>query len=644
MIKFKCLLIILSVFLPGLLFSQIGKEVVVDLETLPSVKNTTLQKHRLSVVELPFFDDFSRDLPYPSPELWVASHVFLNTRYAVNPPNLGVVTFDAIDNSGELHSVASSFPFSSDTLTSSSINLSYPATDSIYLSFYFQPQGLGNRPDDRDSLLLEFYNSNLDAWEGAWASWLTSSNSTLHQVNKVKGEISQKVSSKFDSTFFLVNMPITEERFLSSNFRFRFRNIASLSSNTDVPSLRGNSDHWHIDMVYLNRGRTYRDTLLNDISFSKPLKSILNNYEQIPWTHFTNSAIENELSNPLVFPVTYKNLGLDSWNVTRRFSIKNQSNSNVYPFSGGAENIAGLEEIVHKRAFLYDFTSSWSDSARFTFTSYLITDIIENRSHLRWNDTLRYVQNFKNFYAYDDGTAESGYGLFGEGTQNGQVALKYTTYKPDKLTGVYMYFNRTVNDANQKYFKLAVWSDNKGKPGNIIYEQLGVRPLFTDNLNRFTLFKLDEEIELEAGTFYIGWIQTTNDMLNVGFDRNNDSKKRLFYNVSGSWYSTQFYGSLMVRPVFGEFTEPPTKSPQSTFTEVLNIFPNPARDIVNIEHPGITGEVTVLVYNTFGQLVISQPLVNNTLNLGRLDNGTYVVRVIGNKKIIGTQKLVIAKW
>lgn len=617
---------------------------MVDLESLPTGKNTPIQKSEPSVIELPFFDDFSRDLPYPSTERWDARHVFLNTRYAVNPPNLGVVTFDAIDNSGKLHSVASNFPFSSDTLISNPINLSYPADTTIYLSFYYQPQGLGNRPDDRDSLLLEFYNSNLDAWEGAWAVWLTASDSTLHEVNKLKGSITEKVTAKFDSTFFLVHMPITEERFLSSNFKFRFRNIASLSANTDVPSLRGNSDHWHIDMVYLNRGRTYRDTLLNDISFAKPLKSILNNYQQIPWSHFTSAAIENELDNPLVFNVTYKNLGLISWNITRMFSIENHSNGEVYSFSGGAENIAELEEIDYERYFQYDFESDWSDSARFTFTSYLITDIAENTSHLRWNDTLRYVQDFKNYYAYDDGTAESGYGLYGEGTQNGQVALRYTTYKPDKLVGVYMYFNRTFNDANQKYFKLAVWDDNNGKPGNIIYEQLGLRPLFTDSLNRFTLFKLEEEIELGAGTFYIGWIQTTTDMLNVGFDRNNNSKNRLFYNISGSWNTTQFYGSLMVRPAFGALTEPPTIVYQHTSNESLCVFPNPSSGIVNIRHPDVTENVSVYVYNIFGQLVMRQQLVNNMVSLEHLANGTYIIRIVGNNKIVGTQKIVISKW
>lgn len=615
---------------------------MVDLESVPVVKNGVIQKSRNAVLELPFFDDFSKSFSHFSSKCWDARHVCFNAQYAVNPPNTGVVTFDAIDNTGKLHSVASNFPFSSDTLISNPINLSFTSDTTIYLSFYFQPQGLGNRPDDRDSLLLEFYNSDLDEWEGAWACWLTASDSTLHEVNKLKNSITEKVTAKFDSTFFLVHLPITEDRFLTPNFRFRFRNIASLSPNTDVPSLRGNSDHWHIDMVYLNRGRSYRDTLLNDVSFAKPLKSILNTYQQIPWSHFTNAAVETELDNPLVFNIDYKNLGLISWNVTRMFSIDNHSNGDVYSFSGGAENIAGTEEIEYDRRFQYDFVSDWSDSAKFTFTSYLITDIAENTSHLRWNDTLRHVQRFNNFYAYDDGTAESGYGLYGEGTQTGQVAVKHTAYKADKLVGVYMYFNRTINDANQKYFKLVVWDDNNGKPGNVIYEQIGARPIFTGSLNRFTLFKFDEEIEIKAGTFYIGWIQTTTDMLNVGFDRNTDSKNRLLYNISGSWNPTKFHGSLMLRPVFGQLTESPTNVIQTKSEENLRVFPNPSNGSVNVQYSGVGAIVSV--YNTFGQLVANQKLVNGKLDLQHLPNGTYIIRVAENNKIIGTQKIVIAKW
>ena len=51
--------------------------------------------------------------------------------------------------------------------------------------------------------------------------------------------------------FRQVMIPITDERFLTSGFRFRFRNRASLSRNNDYPDMRSNVDYWHVDYVRL---------------------------------------------------------------------------------------------------------------------------------------------------------------------------------------------------------------------------------------------------------------------------------------------------------------------------------------------------------------------------------------------------------
>jgi hypothetical protein len=644
MINFFRLLLLGVIAVPHIALAQQGGEELVDLESIPLSVSQPIQPAVKSVIDLPFYDDFSRGLGYPVASLWDGKHVVVSPQYAINSPNVGVATFDAMDNTGKLHSNASIFPFSSDTLMSRPIKLDFPSDTSVYFSFQFQPQGLGNKPDIKDSLLLEFYNPNEDVWESAWAAWIDFENETLYQSDRFRDRQKLISSNTLNSSFFLVHIPVVQERFLNENFQFRFRNIASVSSNSDVPGLRGNSDHWHIDMVYLNRGRTYKDTLINDIAFSKPLGSILNNYEQIPWLHFNQQAKDAELTSPLSFNITYTNIGQVPWNITRLFSIYNQSDEETYSFSGGAENILSLQTIDYSRFYLYDFNSSWSDSARFTFTSYLVTDINEGTQHLRWNDTLRYTQNFSNFYAYDDGSTESGYGLYGEGTQNGRVAYKFNTYQADNIVGVYMYFNRTFNDANQKYFRLAIWDDNNGTPGNLIYEQVGVRPLFTDSLNRFTLFKLSEELWLDAGTFYVGWIQTTTDMLNVGFDRNNNSRSNLYYNISGNWENSKFDGALMIRPVFGKLTETPTSSPNQSITQSIKIFPNPVRDILNIELPYDVTNAYFAIFNMSGQMVYYEKYTPGPIDLSRIANGTYVLRVVADGRILGTQKLVVIKW
>lgn len=644
MIRSLSVALLLFIFSLGIAQSQSGGEVLVGLESM-CIPSAPIQKRvTKSVLELPFFDDFSRGLSYPASTLWDGKHVLVNTNYAINPPTIGVATFDALSSKGTLHVGASTLPFGADTLTSHPINLQYPGDTTIYFSFYFQPQGNGYEPGPRDSLLLEFYNVEKDAWEGAWAAWVDFEAQKLYQHNKLRDRKLTVESDTLNRTFFRVHFPIIYEQYLNSAFKFRFRNIASISSNSDVPGLRSNSDHWNIDLVYINRDRNFKDTLLNDVAFARPLGSILNNYEAMPWLHFNQTARSAELTNPLVSRITYRNLGMQTWNITRLFQVYNHSTSQQYNHSGGNSNISGLQEFTYPRLYLYDLTSTWSDSARYTFSSFLTTDFSEATAHLRWNDTIRYTQNFLNYYAYDDGSAESGYGLYGEGTQNGRVAIKYTSYKADWLVGVYMYFNRTFNDANQKYFKLAVWDDNNGKPGNIIYMQEGVRPIFTDSLNRFTLFKLNEKLWLEPGTFYVGWIQITTDMLNVGFDRNRNSRQKHFYNIDGNWSNTRFEGSLMVRPVFGKLTEWPTGNPMIIDSQPFTLYPNPAKDFINIDLHGPTDNAAVHIFGITGQLVLSARYDGQPIDISRLTNGTYLVRVTGGGRILGTQKLVVVKW
>lgn len=627
------------------LFAQQGGEVLVNLQSMP-LNNNSSRATAKSSLEVPFFDDFARGKTAPSSDLWYGPSVFVNSTYAINPPSIGVATFDAFDNRGQLYPNASISPFSADTLTSHPINLNYPGDKTVYFSFVFQPQGLGYQPSERDSLVLEFYNETDNEWVGAWAAWASFEGDSICQAYKlISDNIKVIKSDSLHRTFHRAHFPIHDSRFLTSNFKFRFRNYASLQQNATVPGLLSNSDHWHIDQVFIDKGRTLDDTLLYDITFAQPLGSALKNYESIPWKHFNSQARSAELTNPLLFTILYRNLNLDEnpagRQVTRKFDILNYSTQNIYEFSSASDNIASLSDFLLTREYSYNFTSAWEDSAKYQFRSYLIT---EDLRPFRWNDTVSYTQQFKNYYAYDDGTAESGYGLYGEGTQNAQVALKFTTYRADMLVGAYMYFNRTKNDENQKYFKLAVWGDNNGKPGDVIYQQLGLRPQFADSLNRFVLFKLDEELWIDEGTFYIGWIQTTSEMLNFGYDRNRNSRSKLFYNIDGNWANTSFEGSLMLRPVFDKLTEPPTHSHTNVAEKTIRIFPNPARDLLNIELPHSHSRGIANIYNLIGQQVLSVPLNGNPISVSSLANGTYIIRVVSNGEIVGMQKLVIAKW
>ena len=60
-------------------------------------------------------------------------------------------------------------------------------------------------------------------------------------------------------------------------------------------------------------------------------------------------------------------------------------------------------------------------------------------------------------------------------------------------------------------------------------------------------------------------------------------------------------------------------------TEVFTIYPNPATSILNVE-----GEGLAEIYNTLGQLVISENVNGNAqLNVNNLESGVYFVRMNG---------------
>ncbi len=261
------------------------------------------------------------------------------------------------------------------------------------------------------------------------------------------------------------------------------------------------------------------------------------------------------------------------------------------------------------------------------------------------NDTLSFYQNFYNYYAYDDGIPESGYGL---STTGGKLAYQFNLDVADSLQSIQMYFNQAIGNANQQYFYLTVWDDNNGVPGNIIYEKSGYRPQFEGDLFKFYTYELENPIFI-TGTFYIGWRQTTKDNLNIGFDLTNNNYDKIFYNVSGSWYNSSYNGSIMMRPILGndsyahvsinEFQE------KEEAIVSLKIYPNPNNgNNINFELSGIdnTNGLNIRIYNMQGQEVYNGRY-KSKIQLENINTGIYLVRIADiNGTISINKKLIIS--
>ena len=602
-----------------------AQETLIPLNENPIIKEYLRTNVSLKILkatdtlELPFFDDFSNSYLYPDQTLWTDSFAFVNDSYSELPPSVGVATLDAINEKGEFYtSAAYSISFIADYLSSQPINLNYPGDQTIYLSFYYQPQGFGDNPEEKDSLFLEFYDLDAEVWNTVW---------------KKEGGINQ--------SFEQVILNINQSKYLKKGFQFRFKNLVSLSTNSS-PSKVGNVDHWHIDYIKLDRNRNALDLVHDDIAFVNPMHSFLSDYQAMPWKHFLVNPSSELKPN---IEVTYRN-NADADRLIERLDfifIDNTSNRINDTLNGGSSNLAPGLLINYAAPFSYSFVTNSVDTASFTIKSLITTDSSDPIE----NNQLSYIQKFYNYYAYDDGSAEVGYGLVGDGTRFSRLAYQFNSRKEDTLQAVQMYFNRTLNDASQEYFYLTVWDDNgSGQPGEIIYEQEGVLPVYENELNKFHTFSLDTTL-IVNGIFYVGWIQTTEDMLNIGFDVNTINNNKVFYNITGEWVNSTIPGSLMIRPVFGsDFTTSTKKLTQEEiYNKVkINLYPNPVKNNLHIrfENKKINNPVNLNIINIRGQIIYQSELDRDEfVDFSGFDEGIYFLRFSDkNKSFVETKKII----
>ncbi len=611
---------ILAVILANL---QIASPQEFLIPVIPNISNTGVNMtHRnilkasvFDTLELPFFDDFSKNSEYPDNKLWTDTYAFINNNYADNPVSIGIATLDAINSEGALNGETDT-PFPSDYLTSMPINLHYPGRTDIYLSFFYQPQGLGDEPEEWDSLIVEFYSPSRNEWRQVWST---------------KG----RPAEPFNQVF----IPVSDTIYQQTGFRFRFINYASLPKSQSFPSYNSNVDHWNIDYVCLDTARSPSNNAIPDVSMITNLQSLLKNYEAMPWRHFSPYVFNIEIRNNL--KITYRNNDTLTRNVTRFLKITDLVTDNIYLLSGGAVNVEKETLGEYEFAFSYPFDFYEMDSTVFEVKSYLKTDPDDYKQ----NDTAIRYQVFHDYYAYDDGSAEFGYGISGEGTQNAALAYQFKSFEKDTLRGVRMYFNRSLEDISQDYFLLSVWNhdDDLDRPGELIYSMQGYRPEYQDDLNIFYTYTFDTLL-LVSDIFYVGWIQTTTDLLNIGFDRNKNNRSKIFYNLGQEWKNSSFNGSLMIRPVLGKELGWPVSVSQLSEKDI-RIYPNPASDFVWVTIPAgyETQRFNISIYTLQGSLVYQNQSSDQMINVNSLIPGLYLLRIDLNGMKPMITKLLISR-
>jgi len=555
------------------------------------------------VTNPPYIQDSARIFyqPLSDPDLiWLDSYAYHNYRFALNPRSLGVVTFDGLDETGYPYQIGTTVTNFADKLTSKPIDLlPYNASDSIYFSFLYQPEGLGDIPESGDSLIVEFYAPEQQSWKRVWGV----AGDTVHP---------------FKAAHILLNNPI----YFKKGFQFRFRNYGSLA---------GGLDHFHIDYVHLRTLSSYDDTLFKDFAFVYPINSLLKTYTSVPWDHYKES-IDNKMTDSLMIKLHNGSPNSENYQngiVNISYSGVNEGNFTLQGFNLAESNINYNPRMTHTS---YNDCSIGYQFDKNKMGNQQVFEVKTSASaqfpNYNVNDSTVFQQRFYNFYSYDDGTAEAAFGP--TGTQ-ARLAIEYNAYQADSLIGINIHFVPSVTDVSTNLFLITVWDDDNGEPGNILYEDdiFSPRtPEYMNDLNVFKTYYFKDTIKVPVGTkFHIGWRQLDAIRLNAGLDRNIDNANKIRYSVDGgfTWLVSPFPGSAMIHPVFSTSLDPILATTENSENQTISIFPNPTNGHITFTKNQTIVVSDYILIDGLGKTILTGTA--SSLDLTDLTNGIYFVKL-----------------
>ncbi|PZF71107.1 hypothetical protein DN068_20635 [Taibaiella soli] len=594
-------------------FSLKAQEHVAPVNYNPFVKTAKKELkplQRTTAASLPFFDDFTTYSALPDKNNWMENEVYINNTMGVAPITRGVATFDALNANGVPYdSLNRNAVGYADSLTSVPIDLSgHTPGDSLYLSFFYQPAGMGFAPDAGDSLELYMLQRN-----GEW-----------RQVWSVDGDTSVP--------FAQVMIPVTDTEFFYSQFQFRFVNIASININDDI---------WNLDYVRFDANRNINDTAVNDVAFSENPGFMLNDLTYMPYRHF--------LVNPNSFRANTQNVYVRNNYSTPKslvFSLDANETTTGAHLSSSSNNPLAIGNYTDLQTSVNVYTNTIASPGTYNKV------IFENKFALsgtaatepKANDTIIQQQIFDNYLAYDDGTAEKSYFLNLFSTLPGKIAIEYNLAQPDTIWGISIYFGRQVPMGTNKFFSAIVYASiTPNSPAeSVVYEEDLLQPSY-DSVNHFWNYRFTTPVLMPAGQFYIGTLQPAlsgSDSLYIGLDLNRVGGNHAYYNVLDNWVSSSVSGALMIRPILGEnFT--PTAVADVHTPKATVVYPNPANDVIYLSQLNSTKPFNFEIADIQGRIVLKGQTSNDKpIGISNFSPGVYTVRSMQNDQWTQPEKIV----
>lgn len=620
-------------------------------------ENATARTKQTAPLILPFFDDFSNpfNLIYADTILWENSNsIRVNDGMAIQPPTINVATFDGLNATGMPYNPNEVLLTGyTDTLLSRPIDLSEGKVTvqeraNVYLSFFYQWQGNVEAPDEKDFLELSLKAAGEAGWETVM---------TIYPKENPDPTV-----------FYDTIIQISGDQFFHEGFQFMLRTFGRMS---------GPFDAWHVDYVYLNKGRNINDLSFPDRALSTQLGPLFGEYRAIPRNHF--------LSNDQLTPPTFeiRNMKNEPASINFRtegfFSSTNRKDNITYPPHETVISKATPINITDNVLFANEHRSVRMDTlpdindplqfpkdAGIDSTIIRLTIALQTRDNIPFNyvppvepdSTGDYTRNYipirfttndtltadyilSDYFAYDDGVAEYAAGLIESGNL---VAYEFeldTSYsmKQDTLVGFDVYFPPYAITSNQTvdFFIYHEDPDNPGFPGEL-WLRIPSKRVLKKGLNEFQRIQFLPALLIDEKKFYLGWQEPVAGEVMVGLDISNDTGDKIFVNTNGSWYQNDVVmGSLMLRPVFGSGIIDSSVGIEDE--ERFAIYPNPNHGMFYIE-----GKFNDLqIFSMTGEKIAWHASASETSTEIKVDTrvpGLYLVRY-SDGKIIRSGKIII---
>lgn len=475
----------------------------------------------------------------------------------------------------------------------------------------------------------------------------------------VNGEWEQRWSvggfdnpSEYSEEFEKVSVLFDDPKMFVNGFRFRFINTSSISND---PSHARSIGIFNIDQIYIDT-QYVKQPEFPDVAFATPMVSLLRDYHTVPYSHYEYRTPVDNVSS---FYFTTNNFSSSSRGLVYNIEVEKlygdfeKQHSSI--FETNLPGNISVDDTVHfdlylnpSRVFAEDVNST--ESASFEVKMYFEDDNSEEHASYRHNDTLYYTQSFSNYFAYDDGTAEAGYGVRGE--SNMSVGQKFEFYKVDTIREVSFFFNTTPPDPLMpaKRFFLAVWADDDNKPGELLYKSPRTISIESVKKELFQTqkFTIEEEGIIDGSEYliiedkvHVGWIQTTDYLMNIGVDLNRKVSSKIYYRFGDVWTKSLVSNPLMINLFVGANYTPIT-SVRSEEDVEFEIFPNPVAERLFIETELIDNE-NITIKTLTGSAVNALVYTNGEIDVSTLPNGVYFIRIEKWGKVLVSQPFVVKR-